>query len=175
MVFENTKQKDLFARYIYNFIKPCLVFIFALFPFCAFSVDGWILKKKYEDTAIYLSANGVRLTVRQSRTEKIKPEKINVDFIQKIEQDKKRLLESIGVTNWNLKKTSIVKKTKNKTVLKLFGSYNDPSGEQTYFVEYHHYNPSRKLQILLTHPHKKQLLKDARRESIKQIEKEYGF
>ncbi len=70
-------------------------------------------------------------------------------FIEKLENDKKKMLSMMGISNWQVSKRSW-KSNKSKKVLSLYGSYKDRNGNLVNFIEKHHYSKKMTHQALLT-------------------------
>ena len=136
---------------------------------------AWELKRHYGQTRIYTSPNNVRLTVRYRTRSPIKKMNFSNQLVGKLQQNKKRMLASIGIKNWKMHNSQVRKQKNGQNFIYLSGSYLDLSGQQIQFVEYHFYRDSRYLQILLTHPQKKTLLKDAKLAKIRDFRVRYGF
>lgn len=134
---------------------------------------NWSLKRKIDDISIYQSKNLTRLTVNY-RSTKLKNKKFTKDLLNKIKKDKEKMLAMIGVTDWKVDKTDLNKKN-GVTNIKLAGSYVDSSQEKIYFVEYHYYSKSKRLQILLTNPKKRALDKDAKPVKIEKFKGKYDI
>ena len=152
-------------------LKSFLIIIVMLSSASAFA--SWSLKKKYGDMIIYSSPNSTQLTLNYGTTAP-KEKKFSKDLLSKLEKEKRELLAIIGITDWEVIKSD-VKKEKKNTIVTIEGSYLNSSGKMTYFVEYHFYASTKKLQILLTNGSLKKLKKDAKESNILEFRTKYGF
>ncbi len=148
----------------------CLVLSFSLS--FASKENIFLLKKTYDNISVHVSSNKTRLTVNYKDTSS-KSEKITKEFIQTLEQTKRKMLHLIGVSKWKINKTKVKKLKKGIVRVTLSGSYMNYINQRTYFIEYHFYSPNKKLQLLLTNNKKKWLKKDAELDNIEIFRAKY--
>ena len=154
-------------------MKTCTPFLILLFIYSNVSFAKWDLKREYGDTSIYVSEHSTRLTVNY-RTTVPKEKKFSKDLIKQIEREKRKLLALIGVRQWRVQR-SRVHRNEGQTRVQLSGTYLDNTGTKVYFVEYHFYSASKKLQLLLTNNNLSDLKQDTGMTHIRGFKVKYGF
>jgi len=148
-----------------------LAFIFIITSTSASA--SWSLKREYGNTAIYSSQNHTLLTINHKTTvPKIK--KFSKKLINKLANDKKKMLDFIGVTDWKVTNSNL-ERSKEITIITIEGSYRDNQGEVNYFIEKHFYSSASKLQILLTNSDLNKINKDATDSHMQGFRIKYGF
>ena len=150
------------------------VYIIALALLChSFCLASWTFKSKHGDVPVYISENSTRLAIDYSEI-KLKRKKVTRDLLRQIKDKKIEMLKMIGVSKWNIGRTD-VSEQEGITTVELTGSYIDSSKSKVYFVEYHHYGDSKRLQLLLTNGKKKDLERDARSSNLRKFRREYDI
>ena len=133
------------------------------------SQSNWILKRKYGDASIYTSHNKTRLTVKyKTATSKKGRKNFSVEFVKKLERDKKKLLSLIGIKDWKVDKTQISNQYRAQNII-LKGSYVDNSGAKIYFMERHVYFPAKNIQILMANKDEALLATDIQHSNLNEF------
>ena len=156
-----------------TFFKIISIALFVFSNLCYGEAVIWKFKKKYDEVSIYTSPQKTRLTIQSGKTE-IDPSKFTKNLLKKIEAGKKEMLSMIGITTWKVEKETI-KKSKGVVRIELSGFYINEKKKKTYFTEYHFYNSSKKLQLLLTNNKQKLLSEDAQLKHLKDFRADHGF
>ena len=149
-----------------------LLLIFFISPIFCFA--SWKLKTSYEGVSIYTSPHKTRLILRSDTPQK--GEKITKKSIKESAATKRKILAQIGITKWEVSKSSVKKdKKRGVTRVELHGSYRDSSNKPVYFVEHQFYSSTKQLQLLLTNSKKDSLKKDAKLQNLEEFQKKYGL
>ena len=145
--------------------------ILAFYSQACFS--NWTLKREYGDISIYTSKNSTRLTLNY-KTTPFKKKKFTKELLKKVKKTKEKMLSMINVTKWKIDQTSL-DIVKDITIIKLTGSYVDSNSDVVYFVEYHFYSNTKKLQMLLTNNEINKLKNDATLKKLEILRRKYGI
>ena len=133
----------------------------------------WSLTGNYDDNSVYKSENDTRLVASYNSVQ-FESKKITKNLIETLAKEKEKMLGMMGITAWQVDKTNLEKRG-DVTHVRLDGSYVDSSQEKVFFIEYHYYSDTKKLQLLLTNGEKSSLDKDAVYSNLKKIRGQYDI
>lgn len=136
----------------------------------AFSSD-WLLSSHFDDVKIW--KNKIHKDMRIVTESKIISSSdafksfFSQSFLNELKLKKKRILDIMGVSNWESSLESL-QKYKSGVLINFSGSYLDKSGAKIYYQERHFYDSKRSIQMLLTSSH--QVSKEWAKKAFEKIE-----
>ena len=113
--------------------------------------NNWKLKNDFQTTKVWQHKNEELLYASLEQS-KISSEKEYKDFLKdlkKIQVEKKKTLELIGVSDWIAKKSAWIK-INNKEFFEVDGTYTDNFDETVYFKEFHLIEGTSVVKVLFT-------------------------
>lgn len=149
-----------------------ILYSLCLFFAMASIYADWEFHKQYGQTSIYKSPQGSRLVLEGKKTKLKKEKKFNKQLLDELQASKKKLLNLVGVEDWQVTERKI-KKEKVLTELNFSGNYLNRKGERVYFHEKHIYRKAFKLQLLLTNSDQGKLKRDVEGEELAKVWRKY--
>lgn len=128
----------------------CLIVLSQL-AFGSTKYKNWKLKNDFQTTKVFQNnqENSLYASIEQSKISSEKEYKDYLKDISKIQDEKKKTLSLIGVSDWKASKSKWIKIGK-RSFFEVNGTYVDNSDDTVYFKEYHLVQDKSVVKVLFT-------------------------